>query len=76
VVGSPVISAPYGSSQLPVNKPTLTVTAGATAGMSSDQAVQASPISPGPVSGYLNTGAGQGSVDHWSRKPGQQPAGG
>lgn len=61
VVGSPVVSNPQASSQVPENMPRVSVTAGDTSGMSSDQAVQASPITPGPVAGYLSTGAGQGN---------------
>src|SRR2546429_664718 len=58
VVGSPVVSAPYGSSQLPANRPALAVKSGDTSSMSSDQAAQSSPISPGPSSAYTDTGAG------------------
>jgi hypothetical protein len=74
-VGNPVVSNPYGSSQLPENKPTLPVTQGDTSGFSDDTPVHASPIMPADAS-YLSTGAGQGSGAHYPRRPGQQPNGG
>lgn len=70
VVGSPVISAPYGSSQLPANRPTLAVTSGDTSGMSSDQAAQASPITPGPASAFTDTGAGAGNPEPYDHPSG------
>jgi hypothetical protein len=76
VIASPVVSAPYGSSQLPENKPTLPVTQGDTSGFSDDSPVHESAIVPGPVADYLSTGAGQGSGAHYPRRPGQQPNGG
>lgn len=75
-VGDPIVSNPYGSSQVPENMPRVSVLSGDTSGMSSDQAVQASPITPGPASQYLSTGAGSGSGAHYPRRPGQQPNGG
>ena len=73
-VGSPVVSVPGASSQVPASMPRVSVTSGDTSGMSSDQAVQASPITPGPVDAYLTTGAGKGSGSHYPRRPGQQAA--
>lgn len=62
VVGTPVVSNLYGSSQLPQNRPTLPVTAGDSSSMSSDECAQESPISPGPAGRYTSTGAGEGST--------------
>lgn len=60
VVGRVVVSAPYGTSQLPANRPTVDVTAGDTAGSSDDTPVHTSPLLPGPVADYLTSGAGDG----------------
>jgi len=64
VIASPVISAPYGSSQLPANRPRVDVLAGDTSGMSSDQSVQSSVFLPGGETGNspAETGAGRGSA--------------
>jgi hypothetical protein len=64
VIGSPVVSAPYGSSQLPANMPRLDVTAGDTSGMSSDQAVgdNFAELSGADRGAMSSTGAGAGSV--------------
>ena len=59
-IGRPVVSAPFGSSQLEVNRPTVAVLAGDTSGMSDDLAAHVSAIEPGPQSGYLDTGSGSG----------------
>lgn len=72
VVGNPVVSAPYGSSQLPENRPRLDVTAGDTSSMSDDMPAHEDAIMAGPVADYLSTGAGDGSADHWKRYPGQE----
>jgi hypothetical protein len=71
VIGSPVVSVPFASSQLPANMPRLDVTAGDTSGMSSDQPVgdgfsTLSGVSPAAMS---TTGAGQGNPDPY-RHPG------
>jgi cytochrome c1 len=78
VVGSPVVSVPGASSQVPASRPTVTVTAGDTSGMSDDLPAHASQIMPGPAPDYLSTGAGGGRarVDSSGRYPWQQPAGG
>ena len=64
------MSAPYGSSQLPANRPTVAVLSGDTSSMSSDQAAQASPISPGPSSDYVNTHAGEGNANPYDHPAG------
>ena len=61
VIASPVVSTPYASSQLAANMPTVPVTQGDTSGMSSDSPVNGGPLQPGPLDGYLATGAGLGS---------------
>jgi hypothetical protein len=62
VIGSPAVSTPYASSQIPGNMPHLDVTSGDTSGMSSDSPVgdNFSEISGRPASAFLSTGAGQG----------------
>jgi hypothetical protein len=60
VVGTPVVSNPYGSSQVPANMPRVAVHSGDTSGMADDSAAGVSAIAPGPQDGYLATGAGQG----------------
>jgi hypothetical protein len=64
LVGSPVVSAPFGSSQLPVNTPRLPVLAGDTSAMSSDQAVgdNFTTISGAAQDSMTATGAGTGHV--------------
>src|SRR5215472_14204756 len=57
VIGRPVISAPYGSSQLDVNMPEIPVTAGDTSAMSDDMPAHASAIMPGPAAAYMDSGA-------------------
>ena len=60
VVGSPVISAPFGSSQVPANMAHVDVVSGDTSAFSSDR-----PVNPGPLlpdwQGASVTGAGSGS---------------
>ena len=60
VVGTPVVSNPYGSSQLPGNRPTLAVDSGDTSGMSDDVPAHSSVIAPGPQDQYMSTSAGTG----------------
>ena len=64
VVGRPVVSALFMSSQVPENMPTTTVSAGDTCSMSSDAPV---PSGGDPMTGLkldfiASTGAGQGHV--------------
>jgi hypothetical protein len=59
VVGRPVVSAPFGSSQLPENMPRLPVTSGDTSGFSDDLPVHESFLVP---SHSDVTGAGKGRV--------------
>lgn len=77
VVGRVVVSAPYGSSQLPGNRPTVDVTAGDTAGSSDDTPVHTSPLLPGPLDDYLGAAAGAQTshVVHGQRYPWQSPDG-
>jgi hypothetical protein len=75
LIGSPVVSAPYGTSQLPANMPSVDVYQGDTSGFSDDNPVHESPTMPGPASAYLSTGAGQGHADAWPRHPWQSQAG-
>ncbi len=60
VIGSPAVSVPGMSSQLPGGRPVLAVHAGDTSGMSDDLAAHASAIEPGPQAAYNDTGAGEG----------------
>jgi hypothetical protein len=55
----------------------LTVQAGLGSSASTSQPGQtaASVISPGPAQDYADTGAGQGSTDHWARRDYQQAPG-
>jgi len=66
VIGSPAVSAPYGSSQLPANRPEVPVRSGGTSGMSSDQSVQQSIFLPGGEHGSSpsETGAGRGRAQN------------
>jgi hypothetical protein len=64
VIASPVVSVPFASSQLAESMPRLPVTAGDTAGMTSDAPV---PVSGDPLTGLsladvTQTGAGTGHV--------------
>ena len=63
-IGDPVVSAPFGSSQLPVNMPRLPVLAGDTSAMSSDQAVgdHFTTISGASQAALAATGSGTGHV--------------
>ena len=64
VVGTPIVSAPFASSQVPENMPRLPVTAGDTCSMSSDAPVPSGGGDPmtGLGLGFIAaTGAGQGS---------------
>lgn len=77
-VGSPeMLISPQGSSQIPANLTRVTVTAGDTSGMSSDNPAAGSAIMPADED-YLSTGAGQGMsvVDNAGRYPWQQSPGG
>ena len=60
VIGRPVVSVPGASSQLPESRPTLSVTAGDSAGMADDLGAHTSAIAPGPLDGYLSDGPWQG----------------
>ena len=64
VVGSPVVSAPFGSSQLAANMPRQDVTTGDTSAMSSDQAVgdEFTTFSGASQEALTVTGAGTGHV--------------
>lgn len=77
VIGSPVVSAPYGSSQLPANRPTVDVRSGDTSGFSDDTPVHTSPLLPGPLDDYLGAAAGAQTshVTHGQRYPWQSPDG-
>jgi hypothetical protein len=57
LVGSPVVSVPFASSQVPESKPTLPVTAGDSSGMSDDLAVHESFLIPSHAD---STGIGGG----------------
>ena len=69
VVGRPVVSVPFASSQVPENMPTVAVTSGDTSAMSSDAPV---PSTGDPMTGLkldfiASTGAGAchaGQVEH------------
>ena len=63
VIGNPVVSVPYASSQVPANMPQQAVTSGDTSGMSSDSPVPASgdPLTGVSLADVTQTGAGQGS---------------
>jgi hypothetical protein len=68
VLASPVVSVPFASSQLPESMPRLPVTAGDTAGMTSDSPV---PVSGDPLTGLsladiTQTGAGAGHAGHFA----------
>jgi len=67
-VGSPVVSAPFGSSQLPENRPRLLVTGGDTSGFSDDRPIHESFLTP---SHSDTTGIGGGSYgsDHAAGRP-------
>jgi hypothetical protein len=60
-VGSPVVSLPLASSQVPANMPRLPVAAGDTSGMSDDLAVHQSALIPSHTS---DTGIGHGHAGH------------
>ena len=67
VIGAPVVSNPYGSSQVAVNMPTASVTAGGTGSNSNNYVV---PPAGDPMTGLTNaqvatTGAGLGDGDHF-----------
>jgi len=66
VIGMAPVSAPYGSSQLPANRPEVPVRSGDTSGMSSDQSVQPSIFLAGGEHGSSpsETGAGRGMAGH------------
>lgn len=68
VIGSPAVSTPYASSQIPGNMPHVDVTSGDTSGMSSDSPVgdHFSTLSGRPAADYLNTGAGQGNPNPYN----------
>jgi hypothetical protein len=68
VVGTPVVSTPGASSQVPANMPRATVTAGDTASASDDTPVHTGPLLPGNPGEYLSTGAGDGGVDHFPHR--------
>jgi hypothetical protein len=64
VVGTPVVSVPFATSQLPAMRPTIEVLSGDTSAFSSDNPINGGPLQPGPLSGpgsYIDTGAGSGS---------------
>ena len=63
VVGSPVVSSPFASVQVPGNMPRLDVLSGDTCAMSSDAPVPAGgdPMSGLSLAQVTQTGAGQGS---------------
>jgi hypothetical protein len=63
VVGTPVVSSVYVSSQLPEGQVTLPVTSGDTSGFSDDQPVHASPLLPGAAYA-AETGIGHGHTGH------------
>jgi hypothetical protein len=63
VVGTPVVSSVYVSSQLPEGRPTLPVTSGDSSGFSDDRPIHESPLLPG--SAYAaETGIGHGHAGH------------
>jgi hypothetical protein len=68
VIGSPVVSIPGASSQVPANMPAVPVGAGDTSGMSSDQAVgdNFTAISGDAAAGLSATGAGEGHAGHFA----------
>jgi hypothetical protein len=64
-LGRPVVSNPYGSSQVAANMPTVQVLAGDTCSLSSDAPVPSSggdPLTGLGLDAIASTGAGQGSV--------------
>src|SRR5712692_9572712 len=61
VVGDPVVSVPFASSQPAEGRPRLEVTSGDTSGMSNDDAVP-EPSLFLPVTGAGETGAGRGAA--------------
>lgn len=65
-----MVTAQYGSSQVPANLPRVPVTVGDTSSMSDDMPVHASPIEPGPAAGYLDTGAGRGDANPYDHPSG------
>lgn len=70
VIASPVISAPFGSSQLPANLDRLPVTQGDTCSLSSDSPVPSSgdPLTGVSLADITETGAGQGHT-HYGTRP-------
>jgi hypothetical protein len=64
VIASPVVSNPYGSSQVAVNMPSVLVTQGDTAGMASDSPVPppGDPLTGLGLDSIASTGAGLGSA--------------
>lgn len=59
-VGNPVVSTAGISSQLDIGQAARVVYAGDTASVSNDQPVNPSPLLPGDMSAYIETGAGDG----------------
>lgn len=66
VIATPVVSAPYGSSQLPANLGRVPVTQGDTAGMTSDSPVPQTgdPLTGISLDAITSTGAGRGHAGH------------
>jgi hypothetical protein len=67
VIGSAVVSAPFGSSQLPENRPVLPVTAGDSCGFSDDKPIHDNTafLAGGRLGNSPSeTGAGRGQADH------------
>jgi hypothetical protein len=65
LVGSPQVSVPFGSSQVPGNMPRVPVYGGDTSSFSDDLAAHASPIVAAPQDALLSTGAGDGAAGHF-----------
>lgn len=66
VIASPVVSVPFASSQVAESMPRVPVTAGDTAGMTSDSPVPPSgdPLTGLSVADVTQTGAGHGTAGH------------
>jgi hypothetical protein len=65
LVGSPAVSVPFASSQVPGNMPRVSVYGGDTSGFSDDLAAHASAVVAAPQDALLSTGAGDGAAGHF-----------